>query len=93
VPVTFHIAGALRSLAGGGDRIEVAGTPATAGDALEALWALYPALRDRVATEQREIREHVNVFVGPENVRFTGGLSTPVAPDAEIWILPSITGG
>lgn len=91
--VTFHVSGALRQLAGGRERIDVAGTPGTARDALEALWAVCPALRDRVVTEEGEIREHVNVFVGQENVRYTGGLATPLDADPEISIFPAISGG
>ena len=93
MPVTIHLSGGLRQLAGGRESIEIGGAPETAGDALEALWALCPALRDRVATEQGDIREHVNVFVGQENVRYSGGLATPLSAAAEMWILPSITGG
>lgn len=93
MPVTFHIAGALRPFAGGRDRIEIAAAPATAADALAALWDVCPALRDRVETEEGEIREHVNVFVGRENVRYTGGLATPIGSDAEISIFPAISGG
>jgi molybdopterin synthase sulfur carrier subunit len=93
VPLTFHISGALRAFAGGRDRITIAGSAATVAEALEALWAVCPGLRDRVATEAGEIREHVNVFVGPENVRYTGGLTTPVGADAEISIFPAISGG
>jgi len=51
---------------------------ATVTDALSALWRTYPALRDRIATEQGEVREHINVFVGDENIRYTGGLMSPV---------------
>lgn len=93
MPLVFHISGALRPFAGGRDRIEVAGQPATVADAFAALWAVCPGLRDRVATEEGEIREHVNVFVGPENVRYTGGLATPLARDEEISIFPAISGG
>jgi molybdopterin synthase sulfur carrier subunit len=93
VPVTFHVSAALRSFAGGRDRIEIAGTPATAGEAFEALWAVCPALRDRIVTEAGEIREHVGVFVGPDDVRFTGGLATALVSDSEISIYPAITGG
>jgi sulfur-carrier protein len=35
----------------------------------------------------------VNVFVGDESIRFTGGLGTPVPHGAEIWILPAVSGG
>jgi molybdopterin synthase sulfur carrier subunit len=93
VPLTFHLSGALRVFADGRDRIELAASAATVAEALEALWAAFPALRDRVATETGEIREHVNVFVGQENIRYTGGLATPVEPEAEISIFPAISGG
>ena len=93
MPVTFHISGALRPFAGGRDRIEIAGAPATVGEAFEALWAVCPGLRDRVVTEEGAIREHVNVFVGPENVRYSGGLTTALDADAEISIFPAISGG
>lgn len=91
--VTFHIPAALRTFAGNHDQIEIAGSPATVGEALEALWIRCPGLRDRVATEEGQIREHVNVFVGQDNVRDTGGMATPVSPGAEILIFPAISGG
>ena len=67
--------------------------PGTLRDALEALWARYPGLRDRIVTEQGEIRQHINVFVGDENTRFARGLSTKIVVDAEISIVPAISGG
>ena len=91
--MTFHISGALRSFAGGRDRVEIAATATTVAEALEALWAVYPGLRDRVATEGGDVRDHVNVFVGQENVRYTGGLTTRIGGDAEISIFPAISGG
>ncbi len=93
MPVTVYVTVALRSLTGGREQIEIGGSPSTVGDALEALWTICPGLRDRVATEQGEIREHVNVFVGQENVRFTGGLTTPVPDGGEISIFHAVSGG
>jgi molybdopterin converting factor small subunit len=65
----------------------------TLRDALEALGAAHPGIRDRVLTERGEIREHVNVFVGKSEARSTGGLATPVADGMEISIIPAISGG
>jgi molybdopterin synthase sulfur carrier subunit len=97
MPIGFHIPGPLRSFTGGLPRVEIggigAGSPATLSDALEALWALYPGLRDRMATEQGQIREHINLFVGDDNVRYTGALATPVPDGADISIVPAISGG
>ena len=91
--VTFHIPGALREFTGGRSTVEIPNTPATLGDALSVLWTLYPGVRDRIATEQGQVREHINVFIGNENVRYLGGLASPVASGAEISIVPAVSGG
>jgi sulfur-carrier protein len=91
--VTFHIPGPLRSFADGRSQVEVESPAATLSDALQALWVACPGLRDRVVTEQGQIREHINVFVGKEDVRYTGGLATRVNPGTEISIVPAISGG
>lgn len=93
--VVFLIPTPLRPFAGGRSRIEVpvANDSPSLGDALAALWEAAPGVRDRVVTEQGEVRQHVNVFVGAESCRWTGGLATPVADKAEVAIFPAISGG
>ena len=93
--VAFLIPNALRPLAAGQSRVEVKASesPLSLGEALEALWALHPGMRDRVMTEQGEVRPHVNVFVGTESSRWSGGLATPVDDGAEVSILPAVSGG
>ena len=65
----------------------------TVADALAALWILYPGVRDRIATEQGQIREHINLFVGEEDIRYTGGLMTSISTGSHISIVPAISGG
>jgi sulfur-carrier protein len=89
----FVIPGALRPLTGGHDRVRVEPRGRTVREALEALWAMYPELRYRIVTERGEVRPHVNVFVGAENIRDTGGFATPVADGVEIAIIPAVSGG
>ncbi len=91
--VVFHIPGALVEFTGGRSRVEIAGAPGTLSDALACLWGRYPGIRDRIATEQGHIREHINIFVGDEHMRYTGGLMTPLADGAEIAIVPAVSGG
>ena len=91
--VTFLIPGYLRAFTGDRNRVTVTSSPATVAEALAALWAVHPGIRDRVVTEQGDVRPHVNVFVGSESIRFTGGLSTPVPDGAEISIVPAVSGG
>jgi molybdopterin converting factor small subunit len=91
--VTFHIPAALREFSGGQSRVEIDDSVATLADALSALWKLHPGIRDRMATEQGQVREHINVFVGDENIRYTGGLMSPLSEGAIITILPAVSGG
>jgi sulfur-carrier protein len=91
--VTFQIPGPLRSFAAGNAQVRLDSSPATLRDALDLLWRVHPGLRDRVLTENGEIREHVNVFVGNEPARYSGGLRTPISEGTEISIIPAISGG
>ena len=91
--VTFHISGALREFTAGHSKVEFATSPATLRDALAVLWTVYPGVRDRITTEQGEVRQHINIFIGEENVRYTGGLASPVPPGSEISIVPAVSGG
>ena len=93
MPVTFHIPGGLRDFTGGQSRIELEHSPSTLAEALGVLWTLYPGVRDRIATEQGHVREHINIFIGDENVRYTGGLASPLSAGAEISIVPAVSGG
>ncbi|HEY2797596.1 MAG TPA: ubiquitin-like small modifier protein 1 [Thermoanaerobaculia bacterium] len=93
MPVVFLIPGPLRPFAEGRGRVTLDRSPATVGDALAALAALYPGVRDRVVTERGEVRPHVNVFVGEDNIRDAHGLATSVPDGAEIAILPAVSGG
>lgn len=93
MPVTFHIPGPLREFTAGRSSILIEQSPATLAEALSALWRFYPGLRDRITTEQGQMREHVNIFIGDEDVRYTGGLTSPVSAGSEISIVPAISGG
>jgi molybdopterin synthase sulfur carrier subunit len=89
----FQIPGALREFSGGRSQVEIADRPATVDQALLALWTLCPGMRDRVVTEQGEVRPHINIFVGDENIRYSGGLATPLAAESVISIVPAVSGG
>jgi sulfur-carrier protein len=93
VGVKFQIPGPLRAYTAGSSSVEISGSPDTLREALNALFVLHPALRDRIQTEEGAIRRHVNLFVGNELIRYTGGLATPVRDGSEISIVPAISGG
>ena len=93
--VTIVVPGPLRDLTGGRSTIglDVEGGGGTVGQAFETLRSALPALYDRIFTEQRELRPHVNVFVGRDDIRWSGGMDTPLDRDSEVVILPSVSGG
>lgn len=91
--VRFHLASPLAPFAARASDVEIPGPAATVGDALERLGRIHPGVRDRVLTEQGELRPHVNVFVGEESIRFLEGLATTLPEECEISILPAVSGG
>jgi len=91
--ITFNIPWALREFTAGLTRVEIEHPVTTLAEALSALWTLYPGVRDRIATEQGQVREHINIFIGDENVRYTGGLASPITAGSEISIVSAVSGG
>jgi molybdopterin converting factor small subunit len=91
--ITFQISGYLTEFTGGRAEIKIDRDAATAGEALNQLWSAHVGLRDRVLTEQGEVRPHVNVFVNSEVVRRDQVLQTAISGDAEICIMPAVSGG
>jgi molybdopterin synthase sulfur carrier subunit len=93
VAVVFYIPSYLRVYANGKAEVRLNTAGQTVAEALADLWSDCPALRDRVLTEQGEIRQHLNIFVGQENVKDGSGLATRIVSHCEITILPAISGG
>jgi molybdopterin synthase sulfur carrier subunit len=90
--ITVLLSGHLKSFSGGASEIELADDPRDVGSALDSLWKLHPALRDRILNEQGEIRRHVNIFLGTEDVKRLGGLETALTSN-EIYIFNAVSGG
>ncbi len=91
--VTFRIPSYLAAFAGDSNCVVLNAAPSTVLEALELLWSLHPALHDRIVDEQGEVRQHINIFVGNECIRLTGGLSTAVPAGSELLIVPAVSGG
>ena len=62
---------------------------ATVAEAIAALDARWPGMRDRLCDAGPTIREHVNVFVDGEPAT----LATPLGPGATVHVIPAIAGG
>ena len=91
--IHFRVPTYLRAYADGRSEVPINTAGQTVGEALMGLWNVCPGLRDRVVTEQGGVRQHLNIFVGEENIRDCNGLATAVMDGCEITILPSVSGG
>lgn len=90
--VTIHLSGYLKPFSGGETEIILDNDFATVGDVLDSLWQRHLSLRDRVLNEQGEIRQHVNIFVGSDDVKRLKGLQTSIKSN-EIHIFNAVSGG
>jgi molybdopterin converting factor small subunit len=84
---------ALTPYARGSATLVVEERCATVAEALALVASRYPAVTDRILTEQGDLRRHVNVFVGQESVRFLDGLDSAVGDGDTITIVPAVSGG
>lgn len=91
--VTVRIPTYLASFADGRSSVVIESAPMDTSALLNALWELHPGLRDRIIDEQGEVRQHINIFVGEESIRFASGLKTPVPDGSEVLIVPAVSGG
>lgn len=89
--VVVRIPGALRDVAGGSG--EVRGAGGTVGAVLDDVVARHPGLRRHLRDEQGALREHVNVYLNDDDIRWLQGERTPVAPGDALTVVPSIAGG
>jgi molybdopterin synthase sulfur carrier subunit len=94
--VEVRVPTSLRAYSGGASKVKIeVREEATVGAVLQRMHAEYPGVVERALDEQGQVRPHVNVFVDGQSVRAGSklGLQTPVRAGAEVWILPSVSGG
>lgn len=92
--VSFHIPGPLREFTSHESKVQLdLPSGAKVLDCLQSLFAAYPGLRDRILTESGQLRQHVNIFIGKEDIRYLEGLASALSANAEITIVPAISGG
>jgi MoaD family protein len=80
----------LRSYTGGAKAVESSG--ATLDELLNNLDAAHGGLRERLV-DGAKLRRFVNVYLNDEDVRFLGGLETPVKDGDTVTVLPAVAGG
>jgi sulfur-carrier protein len=80
----------LRTYTDGAKAVE--GSGATLDELLINLDKDHGGLRDRLVDGEK-LRRFVNVYLNDEDVRFLGGLETPVKDGDTVTVLPAVAGG
>lgn len=62
-------------------------------EVLEKVFAANPRLGGYIFDEQKNLRQHVVVFVDGEQVRDKAGLSDPVHDGSDIYVMQALSGG
>lgn len=63
------------------------------GQALEAAFAVNPALRGYVLDDQSHLRPHVAVFIDGRRLRDRGTLDVALPADGTVYVFQALSGG
>ena len=80
----------MRPLTDGAKAVD--GSGSTLDELFSDLDSRHPGLRDRLVTDGA-LQRFVNVYVNDEDVRFLGGLATPLSDGDNVTVLPAVAGG
>ena len=88
---TVRIPTILRTYTAGAGEVSADG--GTLAELLDSLESNHSGIRARILDDAGQLRRFVNVYVGDEDVRFSGGLEAPVPEGAKVSIIPAVAGG
>jgi molybdopterin converting factor small subunit len=90
VAVTVSIPTILRPHTGGEKRVSADGD--TLAAVISDLEANHAGISERLV-DNGKLHRFVNIYVNDEDVRFSGGLDTPISDGDSVTILPAVAGG
>lgn len=89
--VTVLIPTPLREFTDGESEVEAEGN--TIQEILNDLDSQYSGIKERLCTDDGELREFLNIYLNDEDIRFMDELETEVSESDDISIIPAIAGG
>lgn len=72
---------------------KVSGAGGTVRELVDDLERRHAGLRDALVGDDGRLHRFVNVYVNDEDVRFLGGMETPLSDGDTVSILPAVAGG
>lgn len=63
------------------------------GDILAAVDKVHPGMRSYLLDDQGRVRQHVQIYLDGQPLTDRQGLSDPVDPETEIYLMQALSGG
>ncbi|GLU50453.1 MoaD/ThiS family protein [Nocardiopsis ansamitocini] len=80
----------LRNLTDGAKAVD--GEGSTLSELITDLDKKYPGIAARLV-DNGQLRRFINIYLNDEDVRFLGGIDSPVADGDTVTVLPAVAGG
>lgn len=89
--VSVRLPTILRPQAGGLSEVSAEG--GTVGEVVDDIVRQFPGTASHLKAPDGGLHRFVNVYLNDEDVRYLGGLETPLPAGAQLSIVPAVAGG
>ncbi|WP_322818131.1 MoaD/ThiS family protein [Tepidiforma sp.] len=89
--VSVRLTAVLQKLTGGQKTIEASGR--TVAEVFDDIETRYPGFKAQVYGPDGKPHRFVNIYLNDEDIRYTGGIDTPLEAGDILDILPALAGG
>jgi molybdopterin converting factor small subunit len=89
--IQVRVTSVLQKLTAGQKSVEATG--ATVAAIIDDLDGRFPGIKKQLYGPDGKLQRFVNVYLNDEDIRYTGGVDTPLKPGDVLDILPALAGG
>lgn len=89
--ISVRVTAVLQKLTGGAKTVQASG--ANVASLLDDMESRFPGFKAQMYGDDGKLHRFVNVYLNDEDIRYTGGLETPVKQGDVLDILPALAGG
>jgi len=89
--INVRVTAVLQRLTSGQKTVEASGE--TVGALIEDLEGRFPGFRQQLYNDNGELHRFVNIYLNDEDIRYMGGINTPLKQGDVLDILPALAGG
>ena len=89
--INVRVTAVLQRLTSGQKTVEASGE--TVGALIEDLEDRFPGFRHQLYNDNGELHRFVNIYLNDEDIRYMGGIKTPLKQGDVLDILPALAGG